>query len=319
MIEDVCWILTDGKMGMVAQARGLAEAVGLPIVEKTLRGGFPWRFLPASLWPPGVMGLSPRSDSLTPPWPRLTISCGRHGVGPALEVKRRSGGRTTAVHIQHPRIRPSRFDLVVAAAHDRLSGPNVEVTAGSVHRVTRARLDEEAGIWADRLSAIPHPRIAVLIGGNNGIYQLGKPETHAIAEALDRLAKETGGGLMVTPSRRTGDENTAILREVLSGSGRIVWDLTGENPYFGFLGSAGAVIATGDSVNMVSEAVATGKPVHILDLPHNGKAAKFERFHKAMRDAGATRPFQGKLETWQVPEVDDTARAAARVRSILGL
>lgn len=308
-------------MGMVAQARGLAEAVGLPIEEKTLRGGFPWRLLPAALWPPGVMGVSPRvsprGDQLAPPWPRLVISCGRHGVGPALEVKRRAKGRTVAVHIQHPHVPIARFDLIVAAAHDRLTGPNVEVTVGSVHRVTRERLDREANIWADRLSSLPRPRIAVLIGGNNGVFTLGAPEARAIAEAIDELAKKTGAGLMVTPSRRTGTENVRILSDVLSGPDRVIWDLEGDNPYFGYLGLADAILATGDSVNMVSEAVATGKPVHLIELPHTGKAAKFERFHAAMRDAGAIRPFRGILEEWDVPHIDDTARAAARIRVLL--
>ena len=47
---------------------------------------------------------------------------------------------------------------------------------------------------------------------------------------------------------------------------------------------------------MVSEAAATGKPVHILDLP--GGDAKFARFHEAMRQAGVTRPFAGEIEHW---------------------
>ncbi len=53
---------------------------------------------------------------------------------------------------------------------------------------------------------------------------------------------------------------------------------------------------TADSVSMISEAAATGKPVHILDL--DGGSAKFARFHAAMQDAGITRPFTGRIEVW---------------------
>lgn len=317
MSDPRCWVLTDGKAGMVAQARGLAEAVGLPFEEKILRGGFPWRVIPAAFWPPGVMGLSPRSPQLTPPWPDLIISCGRHGVGPALEAKRRSGGRTVAVHVQHPRVRPDRFDLVVAPRHDRLAGPNVQVTVGSVHGVTRAKLDAAADRWRGELKHLPRPRVAVLIGGSNGAFRLDADAMRKLAESLADLVRIEGCGLMVTPSRRTGAENIAILRDAFEGLPAHVWDFEGDNPYLGYLGLADAVIATGDSVNMLSEAVATGKPVHRIDLPKAGRTEKFERFHDAMQAVGAVRPFKGALETWDVPRVDDTERAAARIRALL--
>jgi mitochondrial fission protein ELM1 len=40
-----------------------------------------------------------------------------------------------------------------------------------------------------------------------------------------------------------------------------LWDGTGENPYFAFLATADAIVTTEDSVNMVTEATGTGKPV----------------------------------------------------------
>ncbi len=54
------WVLTDGKMGMVSQAMGLAEAVGFDIVKKTIHPSAPWKWLPASLWPSGASGVSAR-------------------------------------------------------------------------------------------------------------------------------------------------------------------------------------------------------------------------------------------------------------------
>jgi uncharacterized protein len=62
----------------------------------------------------------------------------------------------------------------------------------------------------------------------------------------------------------------------------------------------------GDSVSMPSEAAATGKPVHVLNL--DGGNAKFACFHEAMRAAGITRPFSGRIESWSNPVPDDTTR-----------
>ena len=56
-----------------------------------------------------------------------------------------------------------------------------------------------------------------------------------------------------------------------------VWDGGGDNPYLALLADADAIFVTPDSVNMASEAAATGRPVYVLRLaPHRG-AAKFER------------------------------------------
>lgn len=218
------------------------------------------------------------------------------------------------VQIQDPKIAPSRFDLMVVPEHDRVRGPNVMVTRGAVHRVTREKLDTAAAEWQSRLAFLPHPRIAVLIGGNNGIYRLGSDEMRPLAARLAALAR-AGAGLMVTPSRRTGPEAEAILRAALDGLPAYIWDGTDENPYFGILGLADHVIATADSISMITEAGATGKPVHVVALP--GGSAKFERFHKGMRDSGVTRPYTGELEVWDYAPCDDTARAGARIRRMM--
>jgi mitochondrial fission protein ELM1 len=313
----VCWTLTDGRPGNANPARGLASALGLVPAEKTLRLAAPWRWLPPAAWPPRVMGLGSGSDALAPPWPDLVISCGRKAIGPALEIKRRSGGAALAVHIQHPRIDPARFDLVICPAHDRLKGPNVVVTAGTIHGLTRAALDAAAEAWRNRLGSLPHPRIAVLIGGSNKAYRMDTETGQRIGTDLARLAAERGAGLMVTLSNRTGSDAAAAIRTALDGTGAWIWDGTGDNPYRGMLGLADRVLVTVDSVNMISEAAATGRPVETLDLPAVGRTAKFERFRAAMAEAGVLRAFDGRLEEWSYDPPDDTVRAAERVRALL--
>src|SRR3546814_17854854 len=90
-----------------------------------------------------------------------------------------------------------------------------------------------------------------------------------------------------------------------------------ENPYFGILGLADHVIVTGDSVNMVSAAASTGKPVHVVHLPNRplrGRSAKFTRFHAALVEAGIARPFAGTLEAWRYEPLDSAHRPAHPIR-----
>ena len=52
-----------------------------------------------------------------------------------------------------------------------------------------------------------------------------------------------------------------------------LWDETGDNPYFGILALADRLIVTAESISMISEALATGRPVHVLPLEGRGVAA----------------------------------------------
>ncbi|HAA91457.1 MAG TPA: hypothetical protein DCE33_03365 [Rhodospirillaceae bacterium] len=310
------WTLTDGKIGMVNQSLGLAEALdkavdGAEITEKTIHPKLPWRWLPPMFWPRGIDGAGPGSDALNPPWPDIVISCGRHAVGPALAVKSKSLGRTFVIHVQHPHVRLANYDLIAAPNHDRLAGPNVISFTGSMHRITPEKLAHAADEFRALIEPLPRPRIAVLIGGSNRSYRLTEDIARRLGEDLAVLAEKTGAGLMVTASRRTGSANEAVLRDALDHTQSVFWDNKGSNPYFGFLAAADAIIVTCDSVNMITEAAATGKPVHIVDL--EGGDAKFQDFHQSLYDAEIARPFSGEFAEWEYSVLDEPARVANEV------
>ncbi|HEX3952588.1 MAG TPA: mitochondrial fission ELM1 family protein [Stellaceae bacterium] len=318
MNAPVVWVLHDGKPGMASQALGLAEATGLPFIEKRLEVGRPWRWLPPQLWlaPLAAVTAAVTSEqtALAPPWPDLVIGCGRNTVPPARAIRRASGGRTIAAQVQDPRVGRDEFDLMLVPEHDRLRGERVVVTRGAIHRATPQRLAAELDRFP-ALQELPRPIVGVLIGGANRAYRLDLHRLGVIADMLAAAMRRNGGSIVVTPSRRTGEAGMALLRERLTGVPGTIWDGTGANPYFAYLAVADALLVTADSVSMVSEAASTGKPVHIIELA--GGDAKFARFHAAMREAGITRPFRGEIERWSYTPLDDTARAGAALRALV--
>jgi uncharacterized protein len=307
------WVLHDGKPGMASQALGLAEAVGVSFVEKRLAIRFPWTCLPPRLWFSPFAAIENRG-CLSPPWPELVIGCGRNTAMPALAIRRASGGYTVAAQIQDPGVGAGEFDIFVVPEHDALRGPHVIVTRGAVHRVTQARLAAAKGRFP-RLASLPRPIVTVLIGGTNRAYRLTRRRMCELADAIDQNLRSEGGSALITPSRRTGAAGVTLLRDRFKGLPAVIWDGSGENPYFAFLALADAFLVTADSVSMISEAAATGKPVHVVDL--KGGNGKFARFHAAMEAAGITRPFNGRIETWSYPIPDDTARAGAALRTLV--
>lgn len=316
MGSKTCWIITEGHAGMEAQCRGLAEALGVAPVLKRARIGRFWSALPKRLWLAPLRVLAADSDPIAPPWPDLVISCGSAGARIAAAIRSASGGRTRAVHIQDPKMDLRRFDLVIAPRHDGLTGDNVLASKAAIHPVTPQKLADGARQWGSKLADLPRPLIAVLIGGSNGRHRLTPEVMRRLADDLATLARETGGALAITPSRRTGAENEAVLREQIKGVPAYLWDGKGDNPYFGLLALADAIIVTEDSVSMTSEAVATGKPVYVAALA--GDSRRLRRFHQMLMDDGITRPFDGKLASWTYAPPDDTGHAAAEIRKRFG-
>ena len=299
---------------MASQVLGLAEATGFHLIEKRLAIRLPWAVLPPRLWLMPLHAAGHRGEQLTPPWPDLVVACGRNAAMPALAIKQASGGNTLVAQIQNPGVGQNEFDLFVVPEHDHIPAAQVIVTMGAVHRVTQARLAAERGRFP-ALAAMPHPILSVLIGGRNKAYSLSRRRLGEIAESIAVILHRTGGSALVTPSRRTGEGGLSLLRDRLRGLSASIWDGTGENPYFAYLALADAFLVTADSVSMISEAAATGKPVHILSL--DGGNSKFARFHAAMQAAGITRPFAGSIESWSYPIPDDTARAGAALRALV--
>ncbi len=311
-----CWTLTEGHAGMESQCRGLAEALGLMATVKRVRVRKPWDWLPGRLWPRPLAAPTSDSDRLGQPWPDVLISCGNVAAPLAVAIKRASGGRTRIIHIQDPRMNVGLFDIVVAPRHDRIAGDNVLTTRLAIHPVTQAKLAAAGAEWSAAFADLPRPLVGVLIGGANRRHRM-TPE--AIAHLADRLAASRaiyGAGLAITPSRRTGAENEAMLNARLGGPGVHIWDGRGANPYLGILALADILVVTEDSVSMTSEAIATSKPVYVVKLP--GHSRRIGDFHAGLVADGITRWFDGALERWSYAPVDDSEVVAREIRRRFG-
>lgn len=304
------WVISEGLAGLRAQALGLAEAAGLSPELRELRPAVPWKWVAAKFWPNPLAAVA---DAVKAPLPGLAIGCGGMAAAVLAALRRQS---MRVVQVQNPRMDIGRFDLIVANRHDELSGPNVFVTRTALHRVTADRLAAEAEVWRERLAPFRRPLVAVLLGGTNGRYRLDRDAGARLASDLATMAQRDKVGVVVTPSRRTDPAVTDLIRVALAPSGGWVWDLRGDNPYFGMLALADLIVVTQDSVSMISEAAATGAPVMFASLP--GSWRRQGLFLKPLMDEDRVRPFEGRFSTWPVAPLNDTPAAAAEMRRRLG-
>ncbi|MEM7652153.1 MAG: mitochondrial fission ELM1 family protein [Pseudomonadota bacterium] len=310
--------MTDDKVGMEVQCTGLAAALGLTPVVKRIANRLPWRWMPPSLAVGALRAPGPKGDRLSPPWPDLLIASGRQSVAPSVAVRKASGGKTFLVQIQDPKLTPTAFDMVVVPEHDRVRGENVVTTRGSMNGITAERLNAAAKEFAAGVSHLPQKRVAILIGGPNKVYRYTSAFARDLGSALSSASVQQEIGLLITPSRRTPSDFLEVLKQQLDAAAYVIWDGSDPNPYHGYLGLADSVVVTADSVNMVTEACTTGKPVQIAEPTRARESGgKFNIFHTAMSDAGFTRPFVDRIEHWSFEPPRETQRVAGLIADAL--
>ncbi len=307
------WILSDGKAGNDAQTRGVFDALGLSYEVKPVDPKGLWRLL--APWGPvsPAERFGTAESQFRPPWPDVAIAAGRLTTPYIRRLKQAAGRQTYTVILLDPKVGTSAADLFWVPEHDSLRGPNVITTPTAPHSYTPRRLAELQRTMPAEIAALPAPRVAVALGGPDGNYRYTPAAVARLISALRSLTA-LGAGLMVTPSRRTPPELAASVREATDGAPRLFWSGAGDNPYPHFLAHADAFIATADSVNMVGEACATGKPVYVFQ-PEGG-SAKRTRFHEALRRHGATRPLPDRLdrlEAWSYAPLNSAETIAAEI------
>lgn len=302
------WAVSDGRAGIEAQALGLAEAVArlkpAHIAVKRIGwraglGRLPWRLIP----PRAQSG-----DPIAEPYPDIWIAAGRATLPLSTRMLKWSEGRTFVVQLQDPKAPLSAFDLVVPPEHDGLTGPNVFPILGAPNRITAEKLGLELARFQERLAPLLDPRVAVIVGGKSKAHDLSPARARALAAAIAAAVEGAGGALLLSFTRRTPPAAQAAMTAALRHLPGIIWDGTGENPYFAFLAAADAILVTEDSTNLATDAAATGKPLFVL--PMDGRSAKLARFHAELQRRNIARPFVGELTAPPYAPLLETDRAA---------
>ena len=303
------WVISDGAAGNERQALALASALGVPARVLALPLRAPWAWFAPRRIPGGRLALAPRDRvGFEAPWPDIAIGCGRSAALLTRMLRGLSDGDCYTVQILDPRIDPRHWDAVVAPRHDRLEGPNVLATLGSLNPVDDIWLASGREAFPG-FESLPRPRVALLAGGPRHGIDFDDALAESLLATVRSLARN--GSVLATVSRRTPAAFAARLCDALSNAPGFFWNGEGANPYPGLLGWADHIVVTPDSVNMLSEASATGVPVHTAAtaaLPE-----KIARFHAALRERGLlTEPDAPRAH---VPPLRETQAVAAELRA----
>ncbi|HET9811294.1 MAG TPA: ELM1/GtrOC1 family putative glycosyltransferase [Sphingomicrobium sp.] len=288
MSAEPVWVLLGPHVGDNNQLLRLAGELGLPFRTIELRYN-PIHLLQPELLGPTLASLDRDSASrIQPPWPRLVLGSGHRSVPIALAIRDLSGGSARLVRLGNPRFDPAAFDLVVTTPQYRVvDAPNVirlETAIGTAPKVEPAR--EEAQ-WLDKLQ---RPHRLLLIGGGTFMWKL---EPLFLDAAASTLRAKPGGSVVAVSSGRTDPAAMTAVAKALRGSEHgLVWGRFPRYPVV--LNDADEIYVTADSVAMVSDAIATGKPVGLV-LPTKTLAG---RLFYALEKLGISVPVRDVRRFW---------------------
>jgi hypothetical protein len=250
--EAPVWVLLGRRTGDNNQLLRLAEALDLPFRAILLR------YNALHLVPPRILGatlstLSAESKrEIRPPWPELVLGIGYRSVPVALAIRKLSGGKTKLVRLGNPRLNPEHFNLVVTTA--QYAVPDAQNVIQLSVGIPTAKPTEPNGEESEWLKRLPRPHRLLLIGGNTFMWRL-RPE--AVAQAVSKIADKGGSIISVSSSRSS--------REVIAAAETAIGPRIENLPQYPvLLADADEIYVTGDSVSMISDAIATGKPVGII-------------------------------------------------------
>lgn len=318
MSEFLTWILYDaGKVGSYHQALGVAEKLSTKIETYPIKVKEFWSYFPSQLWPLSSKIFMNPPVLIPSHLPQIIVSSGRRSGPLALSIKKKlekKGHKVFCVHLMDPQANRKAFDLIISPSHDELNGINVIKTIGTIHHLTKERLEEASFKPSPGLKG---PFLGVILGGDSRHYNYSTTDIDALMDHLKEWQTKTEGGILITPSRRTNPEIYHYLQSKLDGMPHYLWNFSDPNPYPKIYDLCDELIVTNDSISMMSEACFSGKTVYILELTIPKE--KFSMLTSFLYEKGYAFPLKdfGKksMTKGQNKILDETIRILPEIQS----
>lgn len=171
-------------------------------------------------------------------------------------------------------------------------------------------------VWIDAPICRPLPvsttkgdGVTVLLGGLNMSYGDDVADYSAFIDSLDTLVQSHPVSIVF--SRRTKPAVEKAFQQRFSKTNANLIEAQDRQGFLDACAGAGAFVITPDSITMIAEACATGKPVYTAKLPVRLSGTRNHRFVETALEKGYAQQFEGEinLERRSIERTDiDAAR-----------
>lgn len=221
------------------------------------------------------------------------ISTGSSLVPLNLLLKKENLARSIVVMKPSAPYSLSQFDLSILPMHDRVAKESNRVvrTLVTPNPVEPELLEKAGAKLSDHISPRSNgsKRLSIFIGGSSKSYRFDLNEFQKWASELKTCSEKSNYELLITTSRRTDESAAQILKTEFSAYPStkllvIANEANLDQVTYGMLAHCDIAVVTEDSVSMISEAVAAGKQVVVLQLGNGKLPKKHSRFHQLLEE-----------------------------------
>ena len=300
-------ILTDGKMGDLAQCRGVANELSESsnIQEQVVTPNW----LTKLPFPNMPLSAVDRQQDFFALDPDVVIASGRRTIPYLKAFAENSAKKAFTVFLKDPRHARGSFDFIWVPEHDGIMGNNVFSTVIAPHIYSKTVLENAKAAGEKRHGLNGQTVTGVILGGNSATVDWDGLMSVSFAAPLAQI--DPTHKVLVTASRRTPGNLLNAVKLALEHHDSWFWDGEGENPYGEILAVSKDLIVTGDSHNMVSEAVATGATVNVFRP--KGLHKKLISFLDVLETSGQIRSLIGGLELEERQPINATPDIVAEI------
>ena len=305
-------LLTEGMHGMISQVEGMAKALNAVYSHKIVRLSFPWSLIPPKYTPISQIILKDKIYLTEDEAPDLIISCGRKSVIPSIILKK-NNPKIFTIHIQNPKVNSKNFDAVIAPRHDSYYGSNVYSSEGAIHYITYEEIQAAKNYLSSKIKS--NKIVSIILGGPNKYYSFSKEQVMEIFQSIRQSFILEGYEIIIVPSMRTPKTIIELAKKEMGKFGYVV-DTVDKQAYLSAYALATYIVVTCDSISMISEAMASGKPIYVAHMKEKKNIYRFKRFFELFEHMGIIKNHISSLEkTWTYKKHNEAIKIANIIKS----
>jgi len=273
-------------------------------------------------------------DTLMKTYSDFVVSCGSSLAGANIFMSKENNARNVVIMRPGMPIGLNKFNLALIPEHDRPANrKNIVRTVLAPNLINEEKMRRDGEMLSRRVHPGASGVVGVFIGGDNPEYSLTGGIASSVVEGLEGFCDRSGAGILMTTSRRTPKEAEDIFKERSKAPGhfKLFVAASEKNPpetVGGILDFGRVMVVSGESISMISEAVASGKPVVAFRLAKKKAGiTKHERALAALEKGGyvtvcdASGLSEALSRAWNAPaqarRIDDSARIFEAVRRLI--
>lgn len=276
--DDKILIIADDRVGTYSQAVALAEESGLKYQIIQQKYNF-LKFLPNFIFSKSLIRIKNESKELLRNLdftPTYIISAGRKSASTALFLQnffqKKSQIKLKIIQILKPEINFNLFDWVLIPYHDRIekkfqNNKNIINFIGSLSKNPKIILKNLNQDFVNKIQNFSKPLIVVLVGGSTKSFDFPLNSVQNLFNFAKKIAKDFNSSIHILNSRRTSKNINDFLQKN-SNDSIFFYDynlLKNQNPYYDFIYHSDIIIASGDSISMISEVCSLSKKIIIFN------------------------------------------------------